>query len=192
MSFNTVPAGRYPAHATKAEFRTSQNTGTEWVAVTFVIDEGEHQGAEVEWWGFLSEKAVGRTMENLLTMGFTGDDVLDFIERCPESAPAPVVIKVKVEEYNGKTTARVDFIDKPGGSSIGVPADERDAIRARTKAAMAEARARLGLPPAPSRPIGGGSGARSTAHTSSAASKQPYQAKPQNPDAEPAQDDIPF
>lgn len=179
----TLPAGRYPAHATKAEFRTSQNTGTEWIAVTFTIDEGEHQGAEVEWWGFLSEKAVGRTMETLLTMGFTGDDVLDFIDRCPESAPAAVVLKTEVEEYKGQFKARVKYVDKPGGSSLGVPADERDAIRARTKAAMAEARARLGLP-APSRAIGGGQGAK--------AAKPAARPAPPPPEDENQDADIPF
>jgi hypothetical protein len=159
---NTVPNGKYTARAVKAEFRASQNTGTEWVSVTFRVDDGEWQGAEVEWWGFLTEKAMARTMEALLVLGFQGDDVLAFIDECPASAPNAVRITTKEETYKGTTKARVEYVDALGGS-VGAPAGERDQIRARTRAAMQEARTRLGIPTPPARPLGAGAGARAAA-----------------------------
>jgi hypothetical protein len=182
-----LPPGKYTAEAVRAYYNEAK-TGTTWVQVAFRVTEGDWQGHEVEWSGYLNEKNMGRTFEALLLLGFQGDDVFEFIDNCPTTAPNKVQIVTEHDTYNGNTKAKVRFINQLGKF---VPAGEREALKVQMKAAMAEARARLGIP-APSRPIGGGSGAKSTAHTSSKDSKQPYQPKPPaNPDAD-FDSDIPF
>jgi hypothetical protein len=117
--------GYYRARAVEYALGKTQN-GTRQVAVRFeVLDEqGAPGGERVTWYGYFTEKTAERTLESLQYCGWEGDDVTDLtgIER------NEVQIVVEHEEYEGKTNARVAWVNRAGGGSIAIkaPLDEAE------------------------------------------------------------------
>ena len=109
-----LPKGTYKARATEAEFGFT-NTGTEQVAVVFeVVEDGEFQGERIAWFGFFTEATAERTIQALRVCGWTGDDLGDLSGFDANE----VELVVEHEEYQGKTTAKVKWVNKIGNRVV--------------------------------------------------------------------------
>lgn len=104
-----LDAGKYRAVATSAILTETKN-GKEHVAIDLRITQGQSAGECLSWQGWLGERSVARTMESLRACGWLGQNLaeIDIEELCNE-----VSITVEHEEYNGKTYAKVRWIN-PG------------------------------------------------------------------------------
>lgn len=113
---NLVPEGIYQGHAVRAELRASMTSTTEWIEVEFeasVAAEGEDERIEaLVWRGFLTPKAERKTLESMRLCGWTGDDIRTLMD--DGLGNNKVDLTVQHEEYKGKTTARVAFVNKLG------------------------------------------------------------------------------
>ncbi len=126
-----IPAGTYPAVVVPVEVDgemvsiqwgpASQNSPLS-AAVAFEILSGQHAGqtitaflhfsTEVKPGSKTGKSQMDRSIESLRYCGFTGDDIDQFFSQNPENE---VSITVEHEEYQGKTRAKVAWINKPGG-----------------------------------------------------------------------------
>jgi len=71
-----IPVGKYTATALDAELGITDGEGkepVEYVVVKFRIDGGLHDGAEVQWRGYFSEKARVRSVQSLHYCGWGGN-----------------------------------------------------------------------------------------------------------------------
>ena len=85
--------------------------GKEQVAVEFeILDEGFH-GQRITWFGYFSEKTMDVTLRALRTMGWQGDDLSDLTGITNNE----VSLVVEQEEYEGKWTAKVRWVNSLGG-----------------------------------------------------------------------------
>lgn len=121
MTDNLLPAGTYKAVAMPVEvdgtisyvqFGTSSGEKkTKQVLVQFEILEGPYAGRKVPWWGYFTQKTYTRTVESLRLCGFKGDDLMDLLT---QELGNEVSIVTEVSEWNGKTNARVSWINSAG------------------------------------------------------------------------------
>lgn len=149
--------GTYLANATAIDFGFSSK-GTEQLGISFRLENGRFISAYL----YFSEAAADRSIETLRTLGWTGDDLSTLTV---EDLPNQVSLVIEPEEYNGKWTSKVKWINRAGGLNMADPMDER---RKREFAARMRARVR-------SIPAG-----RASQNTGAGLSR------------EPGQDDIPF
>ena len=133
MSSNILPAGRYPARTVEADLGYTKSN-TEQVALGFEVLAGEHQGWRITGFFSFSEAAVDYTMEKLRNAGWQGDDISDLSSLCPSSTECSIV--VRHEEYEGKTSAKVAFVNRSGGVKLAAPldADQRASFAQRMRA----------------------------------------------------------
>lgn len=83
-------------------------SGKEFVSADFPVEvDGEEQ--TVEWRGWLTEKTMERTIESLRLMGWYGDDLYKLKE--DGALRNEVQITIRHEEFKGKTSARVAFVN---------------------------------------------------------------------------------
>jgi hypothetical protein len=94
------------------------STGIEQIAVMF--DFVEPAGTRLTWYGFFTEATTERTIEALRHCGWRGDDLSVFAEGqpLPEGFDQEVELVVKHETYQGKTNARIAFINSGGGLAM--------------------------------------------------------------------------
>jgi hypothetical protein len=114
-----IPAGQYKAVAIQQDTDTGavwaqlgySSKGTPQVIVHFEIIEHETlAGRRIFYFGYLSEASADYALKNLRTCGFTGDDLATL----PGQAINNIVqITVNHDKYEGKTTAKIDFINPP-------------------------------------------------------------------------------
>jgi len=105
---NTLhPEGVYDAEVIDHGLTETRNTGTPQVAVRFRTDHGEITG-----YFFLTDRAIEHTVEKLHAMGFRGRSFAELNNnvlvgnRCS--------ITVQHEEYQGRTKARIAFVNEEG------------------------------------------------------------------------------
>lgn len=98
-------------------------SGAEQVAVEFsILTEGAAE-TSLTWHGYFSEKTFDRTIQSLRYCGWSGDDMTNL-----EGLDANEVdIVVEDEEYEGKTFAKVQWVNKPGGLQLKAPMAEEKA-----------------------------------------------------------------
>lgn len=129
----SLVTGEYLARGRSAQLGKA-GTGTVQVAVELEVIEGNYAGQHATWFGFFTEKTQERTLESLRLLGWQGDDLSDLkgIDR------NDVKIVVEEETYNGKTTAKVQWINAPGGMALKDPmsADQAKAFAAKMKATV--------------------------------------------------------
>ncbi len=102
------------------------STGTHQIAIEFeYLDES----GGITYYGPLTDAAFEYTMRAIRTAGFQGDDLSDLSSLCNDTPE--VVLVIGPEEYNGKTTLKVKFINSPGGLAM------KDALRGDDLAAFA-------------------------------------------------------
>lgn len=128
-----IQPGKYRAYAKGAKFDKTKAKGTDYVAVEFEIMEGPHKGETITWYGYFTEATQGRTVESLQHAGctFPGDDVTDL----EGLGTTEVQIVVNHEEYQGKTSARVQWVNS---MSVGpqvhqMAPDQKSAFAARLR-----------------------------------------------------------
>lgn len=131
MSMELVPVNIYSAVAVPfqtedgpvwAQFGTSK-AGNEQVCLQFEIVRGPESGRKVPWFGSFSEtrsektkKSVAeRTIESLRICGFRGNDLATLPA---QELTQEVSITVEHNEWEGKKTARVSWVNEPGGGGV--------------------------------------------------------------------------
>jgi hypothetical protein len=89
-----------------------------FIAVGFEAVE-EYAGETITWLGYFTEKTTARTIESLQHMGFQGDDLVQLedagADACLELLPAVVDLVCEPEEYDGKWTLKVQWVNRSGG-----------------------------------------------------------------------------
>jgi hypothetical protein len=101
--------GKYDAVATEHQWGTSANGKTQ-IAVCFQIIGGPQSGQYITWYGYFTGKAEKITMKALRACGWKGDDLMQL-----GALDQRVSIVVEHEEHEGKTHAKVQRINAPGG-----------------------------------------------------------------------------
>jgi len=132
-----IPEGQYKAVAIQqdtdngpawAQFGYAGQKSTPQVIVQFEIIEHETMaGRRIFYFGFLSDNAAEYTLKNLRTCGFVGDDLASVLTQ-----PINNIVQLTVDhnEYEGKTSARVAFINSPyAGIKIAKPMVGADLAR---------------------------------------------------------------
>lgn len=100
--------GKWLALAESWDFNHAK-TGTPQIVVTFKIAGGPFDGDRVTWFGSFSERASDRTLESLRYAGWTGDDLSAI-----EALPTEVELEIELEEYEGRYTNKVQWVNKAG------------------------------------------------------------------------------
>jgi hypothetical protein len=96
-------AGRYPATVTAANFGETEN-GTPYLYLALAIESG----ASISAWLYLTEKALEGTTKTLRdAFGFDGN----FETACDQVVGKKCSITVESEEYNGKESLKVKWIN---------------------------------------------------------------------------------
>lgn len=88
--------------------------GKPHIAVSFKVKDTDGEEKFVSWRGFFTEATTERTIESLRYLGFEGDDLGNLVGLDKNE----VELVVEDEEYEGKTFARVQFINKPKGPTV--------------------------------------------------------------------------
>jgi hypothetical protein len=148
-----IPNGSYTAKAKSGALGTTSG-GKEQVAVQFVVGDGEQAGETITWYGYFTEKSVDRTLESLRIAGWRGDDLADLSDLSREDAPV-VELVIAAEVYEGKTNARVKWINRPGNGpalkkQLDAPAAQSFAEKMRVRVAAFDAKnptAKVAAPP---------------------------------------------
>ncbi len=108
-----LKAGTYSAVARSYEFGKT-NKGLPQVVITFeLVGEGEARGQTVPWFGIFHENTWKRTIESLRHCGFKGDDIKNL-----GKLNQIVDIVVEHNEWEGKTNARVSWVNRPGAGQV--------------------------------------------------------------------------
>lgn len=125
-----IAAGKHRAKAVKGELSESGTKKTPCVAVEFQLVE---EGSFIWWYGYLTEKTAKRTAESLKHCGFKGVDLAgDLMAQGLGSQEVELVIEH--EEYEGKTRARVQWVNSlDGGPGASMEDDKKAAIAARMR-----------------------------------------------------------
>jgi hypothetical protein len=122
------------------------NDGAPQLAAAFIISEGEHAGKSVPWYGYFTDKTKKRTLESLRIAGWSNDDIGD-IEGFGDTE---VDIVVEHNEWDGKVTARVAWVNRAGSGGVALrnPMSdaERKAFAAKLKGDAVMSRKTAGVP----------------------------------------------
>jgi hypothetical protein len=178
---NIIPAGYYLAVVSPVNVE-GRTASIQWgpatpkspftAAVAFKVTHGDYAGMVLTkffYFGDVLDKggrtAMDRSLESLRIAGFKGDDIDTFSDQAPANQ---VEITVEHQEYQGKTQARIGFVQRPGGSGSGyvikeaIPPRELKSIAGRLKnrlSKVAEVTTPLAAPedvPTPPRSYGDG------------------------------------
>lgn len=108
--------GKYKAKA--AEWGLGEtSTGKEQIAITFDLLDPDFAGQRITYFGFFTEESLQYTIKNMRTCGWEGDDLLELGGLDKNE----VILVVENEEYNGKVTPKVKFINALGGLALKTP-----------------------------------------------------------------------
>lgn len=105
-------------------------TGTHQIAIEFEFLE---EPGGITYYGPLTDAAFEYTMKAIRSAGFQGDDLSDLSSLTGETPE--VVLVIGPEEYNGKITRKVKFINSVGGLALkdALQGDELTAFARRMK-----------------------------------------------------------
>lgn len=113
-----IAAGQWKARPTAAALGTTEKSGSETVAVGFVIDEGPSQGRSITWYGYFTDKTEERTIESLRYCGWHGDMINDLIE-IGQDPEVRVYLAIEHEpDQEGVIRARVRWVNAGGGVAL--------------------------------------------------------------------------
>lgn len=124
MPTEMIPEGYYNAVAVPREGEDGSHIArwgvagekkTKQVLIYFEITDGEWAGHVLPWFGYFSKAAAKRTVESLRYCGFKGDDLFDLDNQALDQG---VNVLVEHNEYDGKTYARIAFVNASGGGAI--------------------------------------------------------------------------
>lgn len=132
---NLVPKGTYRAVAVRtatdqgevyAQFGKSKEKGTPQVCVNFELLGGDWDGVRLPWIGYFTPTTEARTLKSLRFCGWKGDDL---VEAMTQELDNEVQVVVGHNEYNGKTFARIEWVNAPGGGGLKIQAMEDKDLR---------------------------------------------------------------
>ena len=113
-----IEAGTYEARPITAALGSTKGDKP-CVGVEFeLLDTGAH----ISWFGYFTEKTTERTIESLRFCGWTGQD-LDNLSEIGAKEKLTVQLVIEQEEYEGKVTAKVQWINRGGGLRLNKPLD---------------------------------------------------------------------
>lgn len=104
--------GTYKTKAIEAVLAQTEK-GAEYIGVTFEVVEGEFEGSRITaqmWWTPKAEKYTKASLEKL---GWNGGVKNVDGQAHLLLSDSPVAIGVKQEEYNGRTSLKVDWVVSP-------------------------------------------------------------------------------
>ena len=114
--------------------------GNEQFAILFELLEGPNQGQTITWYGFFVQGTnkdgkpydmAKQTIEVMRICGWDGDDLTDTVGLDRND----VQLVIDHESYEGKTSAKVKFVNRPGGLGIKnkLPENSRAALAKKFK-----------------------------------------------------------
>lgn len=106
-----IQAGTFKARAVEAALGFA-STGSEQIAVDFVLLEGDDQGKHICWYSTFGEKVFARAIESLRACGWQGDDLSDLTGI--DANEVHLVIEVE-DDLQGQPRARVRWVNSLGG-----------------------------------------------------------------------------
>ena len=180
-----IAAGKHKARAVEGALVEVGDKQTPAVSVIFEIIDGDAAGDRIKWDGWLTEKTADRTMESLRYCGWN-TDMLDDLAGVTDNEVS-LTIEPEVNERDGKTYARVKWVNRVGGgASINdmqrVAGASAKALAQRFAAAARGSRDAVKKPQAPQ----GGAGR-------SWESRAPSRGRPSQDEPSPFEpDDVPF
>lgn len=115
----------YRARACGAASFAMSSKGNQQIALPFEITQGEFAGHNLTWLGTFHDTAdkngttgTERVLESLMFTGWQGDDPTELMEIGDEQAkqmmPDEVDLVCEPDTYDGKTTLKVKWVNKPG------------------------------------------------------------------------------
>ena len=105
-----IEDGKYRARVANGSAQiTKSSRGTPQAAVVF--DLLDYPGQTITMFAALSDAALAYTVEKLRTCGWRGCDLADL-----SGLDAEVILVVEAEEYNGKWTSKVKYVNAVGAS----------------------------------------------------------------------------
>lgn len=116
-----IPAGNYRAQALDGHLGYTSK-GNEQVVVKFVVTEGAQKDQTVTWFGFFSDACFDRTVQSLRHCGWKGDDLSDLTGIDAND----VDLVVEHNEYKGKITPTVRWVNQAGGGAGMSPTQAKD------------------------------------------------------------------
>ncbi len=130
-----IPEGKYQARAEHWKLGESAN-GNESVAVDFKFVDPAL--GTILWFGYFSDKSYERTVESLRHCGWKGNDVLELDTPQADLNTNEVELVIQHETYEGKTRARVAWVNGLGRAGVNVvtplAVERRAAFQQRMKA----------------------------------------------------------
>ena len=127
--FDKIPAGRHSAKVIDYGLGETKN-GDPQVKIRFKLDG---DGSEITWFGSLKEgRAREITIDALLVCGMVGDDLNDLSGGAGSgilNEKKSVSIVVEDEEYNGKTTTKVKWINDIDGGGRSLAPDKKPLLK---------------------------------------------------------------
>lgn len=115
MTTGLVQAGTWAAKPLRGTISYTK-TGKEQVTVHFALLDGPDKDRQVAWTGFFTDACFERTIKSLRYTGWKGDDLSDL----STIGDADCQVTVEHQSYEGKTYARVAWVN-PAGGMIGTP-----------------------------------------------------------------------
>lgn len=130
------PEGKFRAKSRKAE--VMEGRSAEQIGIEFEVLEGETKSQRLAYYGSFSEAALEITIKAMRTAGWLGDDVTDLSSMSRPEVPT-VELVVEHETFEGKTRAKVKWVNSGGGLAVKNPLDQakRAGLAARMRAAVA-------------------------------------------------------
>lgn len=109
---NIVSEGRHSAKAIDYQLGKA-STGTEQVAVTFELVDGDYAGVQLVWFGFLTDDSYEHTFKALAVMGWPKGKELHELTAEDLGSLVHLVI-VHEDGQKGGTRARIRWVNRPG------------------------------------------------------------------------------
>jgi hypothetical protein len=108
---NTQSNKRFYAAQAESWTLGRSSTGKEQVAISFLVLTEGATHERLTWYGYFTEHTFDRTVETLRTCGWQGDDLSD-LSGVEQNKVSLVVVD---EDFEGKVTARVAWVNRTGG-----------------------------------------------------------------------------
>jgi hypothetical protein len=102
-----IPPGEYLVGVTAAEEKTSKN-GHPQVALDLEILEGELKGRGVKDWVTVTERAMWRVKQVLVSIGYPNADSGEVDLQAPKMIGGKAIITIKHELWDDKVRLRID------------------------------------------------------------------------------------
>jgi hypothetical protein len=111
-----IEPGKYRARATEWGLGETSNNNMQ-IGVAFECLDLE-PGTGITWYGSLTDAALEYTLKDLRAMGWQGDDITELDNNGGKLDARDVQIVVVHEEYQGKTRAKVKWVNSAGGLAM--------------------------------------------------------------------------